>query len=96
MAWLVLTWKILRIFQSQFILGEVRALKCHSLYTNTLCIMEGKKTFCIMVYVVSLTMAKLADILHHEVYTVREKGWNGKPKGELLNLMLSDQFEVLV
>lgn len=32
----------------------------------------------------------------HEVYTVREKGWNGKLNGELLKLMLDDQFEVLV
>ncbi|MEM9674829.1 MAG: hypothetical protein AAF992_19705 [Bacteroidota bacterium] len=32
----------------------------------------------------------------HEVYTVREKGWNGKLNGELLKSMLDDQFEVLV
>ena len=32
----------------------------------------------------------------HEVYTVREKRWNGKLNGELLKLMLADQFEVLV
>lgn len=36
------------------------------------------------------------DILDHEVYTVKEKGWNGKLNGELLKLMLADQFEVLV
>ena len=36
------------------------------------------------------------DVLDHEVYMVREKGWNGKLHGELLKLMLADQFEVLV
>jgi len=30
MAWSVLTWKILRIFQSQFLFGEVRAKTRHS------------------------------------------------------------------
>ena len=34
--------------------------------------------------------------LPHEVYTVREKGWNGKTNGELLQLMLSDGFEGLI
>lgn len=32
----------------------------------------------------------------HEAFTVREKGWNGKLNGELLQLMLADQFEVLI
>lgn len=31
-----------------------------------------------------------------EVFTVREKGWNGKLNGELLKLMLAEQFDVLV
>jgi len=34
MAWSVLTWKILRIFQSQFLSGEVRAETRHSSYTK--------------------------------------------------------------
>ena len=34
MAWSVLTWKILRIFQSQFLFGEVRAETRHSPYTK--------------------------------------------------------------
>src|SRR5690606_15904759 len=34
--------------------------------------------------------------LPHEVYTVREKGWNGKSNGELLQLMLSDEFDGLI
>jgi len=38
MAWSVLTWKILRISQSQFLSGKVRAETRHSSYTNTLCV----------------------------------------------------------
>ncbi|WP_271424941.1 hypothetical protein [Aequorivita sinensis] len=33
MAWSVLTWKILRIFQSQFLFIEVRTKTRHSSYT---------------------------------------------------------------
>jgi hypothetical protein len=33
------------------------------------------------------------DITEHEVFTVREKEWNGKLNGELLKLMLADQFD---
>lgn len=32
----------------------------------------------------------------YEVYTVQEKGWNGKKNGELLNLMLADKITVLL
>lgn len=32
----------------------------------------------------------------HEVYTVREKGWNGKLNGELLQLLLADGFDGLI
>lgn len=38
---------------------------------------------------------ELSDI-PHEVYTVREKGWSGKLNGELLQLMLADQFDGLI
>lgn len=38
---------------------------------------------------------ELSDILH-EVYTVQEKGWNGKLNGELLGLMLTGQFDILI
>ena len=31
-----------------------------------------------------------------EVYTVREKGWNGTSNGDLLQLMLSDGFDGLI
>ena len=37
-----------------------------------------------------------SDFLNHEVFTVREKGWNGIKNGELLHLMLSDNFNVLL
>ena len=42
-----------------------------------------------------LHISKAGD-LPHEVYTVREKGWNGKSNGELLQLMLSDGFDGLI
>jgi predicted nuclease of predicted toxin-antitoxin system len=32
----------------------------------------------------------------HEVWTVRAKGWLGKKNGELLRLMVEDNFEVFV
>jgi hypothetical protein len=36
------------------------------------------------------------DIIGREVFSVREKGWNGKLNGELLQLMLAEQFDVLI
>jgi len=36
------------------------------------------------------------DLTGHEVYTVRDKSWNGIKNGELLKLMLVDGFEVLL
>lgn len=32
----------------------------------------------------------------HQVYTVREKQWNGIQNGDLLSLMLGDQFDALL
>ena len=32
----------------------------------------------------------------HEVWTVRDKGWLGKKNGELLSLMIKDEFEIFV
>ena len=32
----------------------------------------------------------------HEVFTVRDKGWLGKNNGELLQLMIADNFEIFV
>lgn len=36
------------------------------------------------------------DFPEHEIFTVREKGWNSKKNGELLELMLADDFDVLL
>ncbi|MEI6587041.1 MAG: hypothetical protein WCL56_13205 [Sediminibacterium sp.] len=32
----------------------------------------------------------------HEVWTVRDKGWLGKKNGELLKLMIEDDFELFI
>ena len=37
-----------------------------------------------------------ADFPEYEVFTVRDKGWNSKKNGELLDLMLAENFDVLV
>ncbi|RAJ17517.1 hypothetical protein LX77_03885, partial [Gelidibacter algens] len=49
MAWSVLTWKILRISQSQFLFGEVRAKTRHSSYTTTLPVIMTKTTLKILI-----------------------------------------------
>lgn len=36
------------------------------------------------------------DFSEHEIYTVRDKGWNGKKNGELLEAMISEGFDVLI
>ena len=36
------------------------------------------------------------DFPLHDVYTVREKGWNGFSNGRLLGMMLDDSFDVLL
>jgi len=36
------------------------------------------------------------DLYDHEVYTVREKGWNGLRNGDLLKLMLGDGIKALL
>jgi hypothetical protein len=36
------------------------------------------------------------DFTEHEVFTVREKQWNGIKNGELLKLMLEDSFGALL
>ncbi len=36
------------------------------------------------------------DIPSHQVFTVREKGWNGKLNGELLTLLLLEHFDALI
>jgi predicted nuclease of predicted toxin-antitoxin system len=37
-----------------------------------------------------------ADFPLHEVFTVHDKGWNGVKNGELLKLMLADNFNALL
>jgi predicted nuclease of predicted toxin-antitoxin system len=32
----------------------------------------------------------------HEIYTVRDMGWNGVKNEELLKLMIADEFDVLI
>ena len=36
------------------------------------------------------------DFPAHEIFTARDKGWNGIKNGELLKLMLEDNFEALI
>jgi predicted nuclease of predicted toxin-antitoxin system len=36
------------------------------------------------------------DLALHEVYTVRDMGWNGTKNGELLKLMQAEQFDALI
>ncbi|SHJ28204.1 hypothetical protein SAMN02745146_2746 [Hymenobacter daecheongensis DSM 21074] len=36
------------------------------------------------------------DFPEHEVFTVRDKGWNGIKNGELLKLMLAEGFDALL
>ena len=36
------------------------------------------------------------DFLDHQVYTVREKSWNGIKNGELLKLLLENNFDALL
>jgi len=36
------------------------------------------------------------DFPEHEIYTVRDKGWNGKKNGELMNLMEEEKFDALL
>jgi len=36
------------------------------------------------------------DYPEHEIYTVRDKGWNGIKNGELLNLLLQNSFDALL
>lgn len=37
-----------------------------------------------------------ADFAEHEVFSVRDKGWNGRKNGELLGLMINNGFDVLL
>ena len=36
------------------------------------------------------------DFPEHEIYTVRDKGWNGVKNGRLLELLISEGFDALL
>ncbi|RYZ49422.1 MAG: hypothetical protein EOP49_16305 [Sphingobacteriales bacterium] len=36
------------------------------------------------------------DFPDHEIYTVRDKGWNGVKNGQLMQLMIEDGFDALL
>lgn len=36
------------------------------------------------------------DFPEHEIYTVRDKGWDGKKNGELMRLMVGESFDALL
>lgn len=36
------------------------------------------------------------DFPEHEIFTVSDKGWNGKKNGELMQLLLAEGFDVLL
>jgi predicted nuclease of predicted toxin-antitoxin system len=36
------------------------------------------------------------DFTDHEIYTVRDKGWNGVKNGQLLQLMIENDFHALL
>jgi predicted nuclease of predicted toxin-antitoxin system len=36
------------------------------------------------------------DFPDHEIFTVRDMGWNSKKNGELLQLMLEQEFDILL
>jgi predicted nuclease of predicted toxin-antitoxin system len=36
------------------------------------------------------------DFPEYEIYTVRDKGWDGKKNGELMKLMVDDNFDALL
>ena len=38
----------------------------------------------------------LSDFPEHEVFTIQQKGWNGKTNGELLKLMLEAKIDVFL
>ena len=36
------------------------------------------------------------DLSLHSVFTVRDKGWQSKTNGDLIQLMLEDNFDLLI
>jgi predicted nuclease of predicted toxin-antitoxin system len=37
-----------------------------------------------------------SDLLNHQVFTVRDMGWNGKKNGELMKLLIENNFDALI
>lgn len=35
------------------------------------------------------------DFAEHEIFTVNDKGWNGKKNGELMSLLMAEDFDAL-
>lgn len=44
----------------------------------------------------SLPKRLKSDFSEHEVFTVRDRGWNGIKNGELLQLMVDHEFQTLL
>jgi hypothetical protein len=36
-----------------------------------------------------------SPLIDHELYTVKDKGWNGIKNGELLKLLIKEKFDCL-
>ncbi|CAN5240357.1 hypothetical protein BH23BAC1_BH23BAC1_40240 [soil metagenome] len=36
------------------------------------------------------------DFSDYEIYTIREKAWNGKKNGELMSLLVAAEFQILM
>lgn len=37
-----------------------------------------------------------SDFPEHEIYTVSDRGWNGKENGELMQLLIAENFDALL
>jgi predicted nuclease of predicted toxin-antitoxin system len=37
-----------------------------------------------------------SDLPNHQVFTVRDMGWNGKKNGELMKLLIENNFDALI
>ena len=37
-----------------------------------------------------------SDFPEHAIYTVSDRGWNGKKNGELMQLLIAEEFDVLL
>jgi predicted nuclease of predicted toxin-antitoxin system len=37
-----------------------------------------------------------SDFPNHQIFTVRDMGWNGKKNGELMKLLIENNFDALI